>query len=275
MSCVEGEMRFLDTYRRSYPILEFDSSREAIIEPHFCVMNRNVPPLAVACFFQDAIGELVADHSAEIITSQRSEMGEHAIYSINFRGVDMAVFHACEGAPLAGALLEEVIALGVRSIVACGSAGTLDSEIPEDTIIVPTGAIRDEGTSYHYLPPAREVKPSYRLVSTIKSLLDTRRVNYIEGKTWTTDAVYRETKSKVERRRSDGCVVVEMEAAAFFAIAQFRGIDLAEILYAGDSIGAGSWQGRDWRDRTSIRKKLLHLSIEALHDFALRNITNV
>jgi len=103
--------------------------------------------------------------------------------------------------------------------------------------VVPVSAVRDEGTSYHYLSPAREVEPSPRAVSAIKLVLERHKVPYITGKTWTTDGFFRETPGKVELRRSEGCLTVEMEAAAFFAVARFRGVTLGQVLYGGDDVG--------------------------------------
>ena len=90
-------------------------------------------------------------------------------------------------------------------------------------VIVPSAAIRDEGTSYHYLPPAREVEPTRQAFDAIVATLERHHVPHVTGKTWTTDGLYRETRGKVERRVAEGCLTVEMEAAAFFAVAAFRG----------------------------------------------------
>jgi len=84
------------------------------------------------------------------------------------------------------------------------------------------------------------------------------------GKTWTTDAPYRETLAKVQRRKSEGCVVVEMESAAFFALAQFRGVTFAQILYGGDDVsGDHEWDNRAWQSQTPVREKLFWLAAEA------------
>jgi hypothetical protein len=82
-------------------------------------------------------------------------------------------------------------------------------------IVVPTAAIRDEGTSYHYLAPAREVAPTPRVLKAIEAVPRENSHDYVRGKTWTTDAVYRETRPRMARRQREGCVVVEVEAAAF------------------------------------------------------------
>ncbi|MCK5130261.1 MAG: uridine phosphorylase, partial [Clostridiales bacterium] len=87
-------------------------------------------------------------------------------------------------------------------------------------------------------------------------------VSYIKGKTWTTDAYFRETKNKVALRVSEGCLCVEMEASAFMAVAQFRGVKLGQILYGGDDLSGSKWDIRDWNSRESIRKNLVDLSLE-------------
>jgi uridine phosphorylase len=83
------------------------------------------------------------------------------------------------------------------------------------------------------------------------------------GKTWTTDAIYRETPARIARRRAEGCITVEMEAAAFFAVAQFRGVTFGQILYGGDDVSGDLWDDRDWDRQTSTREKLFWLAAEA------------
>src|SRR5204863_3248704 len=103
-----------------------------------------------------------------------------------------------------------------------------------------------EGTSFHYLPPSRVVDADPEGVAAAIGLLEERGVPFLTGKVWTTDAIYRETRQKVDRRRDEGCLVVEMEAAAFFAVARFRGIRFAQLLYGGDDLSGSEWNARDW-----------------------------
>src|SRR4051794_3481376 len=229
-----------------YPILEFDGTRQAVIEPRPAGPPVDVPEHAVACFFQDVLARLVQDHRATVITRMTNELGTHPLYELEVTGRRLAVFHPGIGAPLAAAVLEEVIATGCRKFVACGGAGVLDPTIAVGHLIVPTSAVRDEGTSYHYLPPAREVAAHPTAVAALEAVLQARRRAYLVAKTWTTDAYYRETPARVLRRRAEGCLAVEMEAAAFFAVAQFRGVPLAQLLYGGGGVGGG-WgaRGRD------------------------------
>src|SRR4029079_18210299 len=137
---------------------------------------------------------------------------------------------------LAATFLEELIALGCTRFIACGGAGALDRDRAVGHIIVPTAAVRDEGPSYHYRPAGREVVPSPAALAAIEATLRARNIDYRRAKTWTTDAPYRETRAKVARRREEGCATVEMEAAALFAVAQMRGVDFGQLLYAGDDV---------------------------------------
>ncbi len=247
----------------SYPILEFDASPEAIIEPRRTIRPKDVPECCVLCFFQDVITGLVESGRARVIDTRQSEIGPHLVYELAFDGRRLAALHPGVGAPLAAALLEEMIALGCRKFIACGGAGVLNREILVGHLVLPTAAIRDEGTSYHYLPPGREAVPSAEGMAAIRTVLQRHAVPYIEGKTWTTDAVYRETPGKVLRRRAEGCLTVEMEAAAFFAVAAFRGVALAQILYGGDDVSGEIWDHRDCISRVSTREALFSLAAEA------------
>jgi uridine phosphorylase len=245
------------------PILEFDPANDAALDPHRLIERIDMPEHCVICFFQDVIAELIEVHHARVLAHQRSEIGLHPIYEIDFRGRTVAFFHPGVGASLAAALLEEVIARGGRKFIACGGAGVLDGEIICGRVVIPTSAVRDEGTSYHYLPPGREVTAGPEAVSALERTLKAHNVDYLIGKTWTTDGIYRETRSKIERRRREGCLTVEMEAAAFFAVAQFRGVSFAQLLYGGDDVSGERWDSREWAEQSSVREKLFWLAAEA------------
>jgi len=249
--------------RREFPILEHDPTQKALLEPTELINPIDISERCVICFFQDVIDGLLDAGKAVRVHACRSEMGEHPIYEMEVDEQRIAVFHPGVGAPLAAGLLEEVIALGCSKFIVCGGAGTLKSEFDVGHIVVPVSAVRDEGTSYHYLPPAREVEASSEAVSAIDRTLERHRVPHVKGKTWTTDGIYRETPDKIELRRGEGCLTVEMEAAAFFAVARFRGVTLGQMLYSADDVGGEEWDHRDWVDRSSVREKLFWLAVEA------------
>jgi uridine phosphorylase len=246
-----------------YPLLEYDPSPHALIEPSRVLSPIDIPPHCVLCYFQDVIEALRARGALRVVYTLGSEMGPNPVYALEIDGRPLTLMHPGVGAPLAGAFTDELIALGCRAFVACGGAGVLDRSLVVGHVVVPDSAVRDEGTSYHYLPPSREVSPSPEALAAIVSTLQRHHVPYVIGKTWTTDGFYRETRARVMRRRDEGCLTVEMEAAAFFAVARFRGVIAGQILYGGDDVSGEEWDNRDWRDRRPIRERLLELAAEA------------
>lgn len=234
-------------------LLEFDADVSAVLDPRVSLAGSldTIPERAVLCFYSEIldalpddavrIGELVAAH------------GRHPIWSINRHGHDIAVFHPGVGAPLAAGFLEEAIALGARRVVACGGCGTISPTVGAGDIVLPSAAVRDEGTSFHYAPPSRVIDADADGLAVAISVLQRQGVPFHVGKVWTTDAIYRETRSKVRRRGEEGCLVVEMEAAAFFAVARFRGIRFAQLLYGGDDVGGDTWDDRGFTYSPSRR----------------------
>ena len=154
----------------------------------------------------------------------RWEDGPHPVYEISYQYQRLAFFHPGVGAPLATNLLEEVIAYGCRKFIACGGCGVLEKDIAVGNLIVVSGAIRDEGVSYQYLPPGREVTANEMAINALEKVLSKHGLPYRLGKTWTTDAPYRETPNKIARRKAEGCLTVEMESAGLIAVAQFRSV---------------------------------------------------
>jgi len=251
--------------RDDAPILEFDPALTAVIEPsHSVDAPVDIPPAVVLCFFQDVIERVVRDHEARPAGQLRSEIGTNPIYELDYGGHRLALVHPGVGAPLAAGCLEELIARGCRAFVACGGAGVLVPDLAMGHVVVPTAAVRDEGTSYHYLPPGRRVEATPRAVDAIVATLERHAVPYVAGLTWTTDALYRETRVRMARRVAEGCLVVEMEAAAFFAVAAFRGVAFGQLLYAGDDLSGAAWEARGWDAYVTGRELLFRLAAEAV-----------
>jgi uridine phosphorylase len=247
------------------PILEFDPSTSSLIEPSAIMSPEDdVPRSVVLCFFQEVIEKVVASHAVVEREPFRAEHGAHPFWELEWNGQRFGLFHPGVGAPLAATFLEEAIARGCRSFVACGGAGALVPDLTMGHVVVPTSAIRDEGTSYHYLPPGRSVSATPEAVDAIRVTLESNGVPYVTGATWTTDAPYRETRDRMRRRAGEGCLTVEMEAAAFFAIASFRGIRFGQLLYAGDDLSGDAWDDRGWLGHTEGRECLFWLAAEAV-----------
>jgi uridine phosphorylase len=247
----------------TYPILEFDPEREALIEPTKVIRPRDVPEHCVICFFSEVIEKVAAEKSARVAAEARWEDGLHAFHEIDFKGRRLAFFHPGIGAPFSAGLLEDAIAFGCRKFIACGGAGVLNKNIAVGHLVVVSSAVRDEGTSYHYLPPDREVMANEAGAQALVKVLENRGVPHLVGKTWTTDAPYRETPAKIARRREEGCLTVEMESAGMMAVARFRDVPFGQVLYGGDDLSGTEWDNRKWQSRIDIRENLFWLSAEA------------
>lgn len=247
----------------SYPIIEHDSTPNAFIEPSDVVKQAGAPEHCVICFFKEVIEKVVAEHNARLIAEIRWEDGPHPLYEVSFHDQRLAFFHPGVGAPLAASLLEEVIAMGCRKFIACGGCGVLAKDIAVGNLIVVSSAVRDEGVSYHYLPPDREVIANEIALDALVKTLRRHKASYRIGKTWTTDAPYRETALKISQRKQEECLAVEMESAGMMAVTQFRHVIFGQVLYGGDDLSGIKWDNRAWQSRDEVRTNLFWLCAEA------------
>ena len=248
------------------PLLEFDPDKKALIEPGMFHHKHDLPEACVMIFYAEVIHKLLdegilkkayklAPYGVTILPvdvfTARTPIGEVAVV---FPGI---------GAPIAAAILEELIALGCCKFVACGSGGVLRPDLKRGTVVIPDSAVRDEGTSYHYLPPSRTVEMNSEVVTKLEKILQKHHINYETGKVWTTDAFYRETKKKIAERKAENCLMVEMECAAFLAVAKFRNVAFGQYLGAGDDVSGDEWDPRFESNTMPFTEKLFWLSVEA------------
>ncbi len=161
------------------------------------------------------------------------------------------------GAPAIASIADEMMAWGVHHLVLLSLAGSLQPALASGSIIVADRAIRDEGTSYHYLPPSRDVQASSRLVSALVTILGERGLNSATGPVWSTDAPYRETRQEAELFRGEGVKAVDMESAGMFAVAQVRGREAASVFVIGDSLAGTSWSA-------PLDMRALHLRLKSV-----------
>jgi uridine phosphorylase len=246
----------------SHPLFEFDPSPDAVINPSIHRPRLGFPERAVMCWFGDVVRQRT--HGIEPIHHVPFEHGDHPICVIEHDGHPVALVSPGVGAPAAVSSLEVVIALGATKVIGCGGAGIVRAGFDVGHVIVPTGAIRDEGTSYHYASADAAVAPHPRALVAIDAVLGEAGVPHDRGLTWTTDAFFRETPTKVARRREQGCITVEMEASAMFAAAAFRGVVYGQLLYAGDDVSAAEWDHRNWEQHQGARDRLLDLALAAV-----------
>lgn len=245
------------------PLLEGDFESTGILEPTEIYRPRDLPQAAVLCFFPEPVQQLARRPGATQVLALRSEIGPNPVWEIEHNGARLAVLQPGVGAPLAAAFMEELIAHGVRRMIACGGAGALVPELALGHAIIVDSAVRDEGTSYHYQPATRVIEADPHATDVLVKTLTAQEIPHLAGRTWTTDAIYRETRTKARRRVDDGCVVVEMEASALFAVARFRGVTCGQLLLAGDSLAGETWDHRGWTTAHTAREKLFWLAADA------------
>ncbi len=253
----------LDLPLLDLPLLEYDDDPVALLEPTRHRGRADLPERAIICFFDDVIRAVVGDRPPTY--KLRWEHGQHGIWDVEVDGVRLAVCHPGCGAPLAAANLDILVAMGCTTIIACGGAGTVAPGFDMGQVVVVADAVRDEGTSYHYLPASvgRTVAASPAAIAAIETTLAERGVPYERGRTWTTDGLFRETKAKVARRREEGCLTVDMEASAMFAVAAFRGATMGQLLYCGDDLSTETWDHRGWNHDVGVRRRLFDLACAA------------
>lgn len=248
--------------KNELPILEYDADPIAVVMPDHERLDLRLPKKAVFAFLREDVDRYAREHNAEVAARFLSATKEFPVYILNVNGQQICLVQAPVGAPAAAQLLDWLIAYGVREIISGGSCGVL-ADIPENTFLVPFKALRDEGTSYHYLPPERFVEVSEKARSAIKQTMRNHGLPYMEVATWTTDGFYRSTKEKVAYRKSEGCAVVEMECAALAACAKMRGAVWGELLFSADTLAdAEHYDERSWGEDSAAYA--LELCIEAV-----------
>jgi len=236
---------------------EFESEKIAVINPGDIVKKiDNFPEVAIACYSKILFDKIVLECGGNLIGELSNTVGKKKIYEIEYNNKKIAVFNIGAGAPMAATDIEDIHEMGAKKFVVFGNCGVLDKTIEDCSIIIPTEAIRDEGTSYHYMEPSKTVKVNEKYRQEFCNLLNEMGYSYTEGMTWTTDAFYRETRDKVDRRKKDGAKVVEMEAAAIQAVCNFRGIDLLTFFYAGDNLDIPDWDKRSLAGEIKLEQKM-------------------
>ena len=256
---------------------EFDRSETAIFNPEM-VFERlpGMPRVAVSCFSLVTFGRMLAMFpEAEVIATMKCASQRYPVYRVRYGGVELALYLSGVGAPQCVGQQEELYALGAECLVLFGTCGVLDREIGDCAIILPTAALRDEGTSYHYAPPSEEIGVNIHHADAFRQLLAELGVSCVTGKTWTTDSMYRETREKTARRKAAGCVCVEMECASVAAVAQFRGREALHFFYAADNLDAEQWDERSLSNEARVEDKdrIAVIALEAARRITLDKTT--
>jgi len=204
----------------------------------------DVPP-AVILGYQPKLTAFVerrADAPIDIVRSQR-------LYPVTETVGYVPVHEWGTGAPISAMVTENVVAAGAEAVVLLGGGAGLQPDTPPEAAVLPTGTIRDEGVSYHYLPDEESVTPTASLVDGLDDALSAAGFDTRRGPTWTTSAFYRETVPEVRAYRDDGVVTLDMESAAIWAVCEYRGVDTATVHELGGVLTPEEWQPATENDR--------------------------
>ncbi|MCQ2418206.1 MAG: nucleoside phosphorylase [Clostridia bacterium] len=183
---------------------------------------------------------ILESHECEQIAEIGACNGNIPIYSFHDKGRVIAFYLSPIGSTIASQCLLEVNWLiGATKFVMFGSSGSLAYEKTANRFVIPTEAYRDEGMSYHYAPAGDYI--TVKNSSVVRAVFDEINVPYVEGKTWTTDAILRETSALTAKRRAEGCIAVEMEIAGVQAVCDFHGLNLYTFIVTGDVLSDDSY----------------------------------
>ncbi|MBQ8232475.1 MAG: nucleoside phosphorylase [Lachnospiraceae bacterium] len=241
----------------------FDNQSKAIINP--CI-DANAPQVE-ACIltFSHEIEKFVLDnYDCKEIGAFWFATGRTPIYVFNYEGYKFAFYKTYVGAPSCVGTVEETLSLiKTNKYIVFGGAGCLNKEIARGKVMVPTEAYRDEGTSYHYAPASDYIE--VKNADIVATFMKISGLPFVKGKTWTTDAIFRETVNNFEKRKADGCISVEMECAALQAVCDFRGLNLYVFFTSGDLLDSPKWDMRLYEDKnkgTQHDVRHFHIALE-------------
>ena len=220
----------------------FDNASPAIISPR-AKEDRPYADVCIITFSHEIEKYAVENHVDGVIASLVCATGRTPVYEIRRGGKRIAFYMTYVGAPITVGLAEDATAeLDCKKFILFGGAGCLNKGIAHGKVMIPTAAYRDEGTSYHYAPAADYI--TVKNAAVVADCMEKNGIPHVLGKTWTTDAYYRETRSNFAKRRAEGCISVEMECAALQAMCDFRGLELYVFFTSGDLLDAPEWDAR-------------------------------
>lgn len=237
-------------------LTEFDDNRQAIINPED--LNEPLegfPKIAVSCFSRSTFQRMLEMFPHKLIYETSMANVAIPIYKLVIDEQELALFNAPVGASACVAILEDIFALGADKLVLFGTCGVLDEDIKETSIIIPSHALRDEGTSFHYVEASDEIAVNVGVLDRFRSYLNDRQISHKEGKVWTTDGIYRETSAKLKARKEAGAICVDMECSAVAALAKFREVDICHFFYAADHLSEGNWDARNLMNHMDLDEK--------------------
>lgn len=242
-------------------MIEFDSNKNAIFNPQD--LHLEIPVKQAILVFDDDVWDdyIVPNENLETMEVKSNRGRVFGTYRlVNTDSTPTLLVYPSAGGSASVMEVELLIASGIDKIVAFGTCGSMSTKIAKNTLLIPISAKREEGTSYHYLPPSETVDQSAESIKALEDTFKESNEEYAIGKIWTIDAIYRETPGKLEKLQKTGYIGVDMELASLLAMAKFREIKFAEFLIADDNI-AGT---PEKQEKEKNLARLLDLSFSVL-----------
>jgi uridine phosphorylase len=189
------------------------------------------------------------------------------MYSFDLAGIKLGIIGCVVGSSFAVLIAEQLFVSGCELLLSVTSSGIIKERNDQAEYILINEAIRDEGTSYHYLAPEQPSVITPLLLAKLSSTLLHKASNVRIGKSWTTDAPYRETASAIENMKSANVDVVEMEAAALYAFATAKGKSIICFAHITNTMAQEGIDFEKGLENGSIGSlQLIQLTIESLAD---------
>jgi len=212
----------------------YHSERKSVFSPGaFFGERKYICDTAIATFSHEIFEAVIKKYPHKEVAENGSANGHKPIYLLDIDGKQIIFYMSSIGSCNSeNELIETHWQTGIKNFIIFGSAGALDSEATKGQYVIPTQAYRDEGMSYHYAPANDYI--NIKNCDTVAAAFEKLNLPYVKGKTWTTDAPYRETKTAVSKRRQEGCIVVEMELAGLQSVCDHYSIELYSFLVTGD-----------------------------------------
>ena len=230
----------------------YRSEKESLFSPKaFLGERKYICDTAIATFSGEIFNSVLEKYPHKEVADVTTVNGSKPVYLLDINGKNVVFYLSAIGSALAGNDIIEISwQTGIKNLIIFGSAGSLDNEATDGRYVIPTQAYRDEGMSYHYATPSDfiDVKNSDKLADIFEKL----KLPYVQGRIWTTDAPYRETKTALAERKKDGCIAVEMEVAGVQAVCDFYGIELYSFILTGDVLDPDEYkpEGLDYANHS-------------------------
>ena len=195
----------------------------------------SVPPLCVLDFDGDLTDWLIGRKLVEPYAAWACF--HTTMYLLESEGVSCGIVARSIGGPYSVLIAEQLHVSGARLILGLTSAGRVSPRLPLPSYVIPSCAVRDEGTSFHYLPPDERVfAPTLLLNGLLEEEVSLLGITVAQGCVWTTDAPYRETKSQLARHSADGVLAVDMQTASLFAFATARHANVGVVAHVTNAV---------------------------------------